>query len=65
MKISFIKYKGGSMPIKKKPVKKVVKKVSVPKQISKPKETGSLVQKNKVITAEGFRRKYLTKQKGR
>jgi hypothetical protein len=53
------------MPIKKMPVKKVVKNTPMPKQVSMPKEIGSLVQKKKVITAEGYRRKHLTKQKSR
>ena len=47
---------------KKQPVKKVVKKVSPPKSVVASPE-GSLAQEKKKLTAEGFKRRFLTKQK--
>ena len=43
--------------------KKVVKKSGAMKQVFK--EKGSLVQKERVLTAEGFKRRNLTKSKSK
>lgn len=49
-------------PVVKKPVKKVVKKVQAPKSVMASPQ-GSLVQEKKKLTAEGYKRRFLTKTK--